>query len=98
MDREWHKEPERVKRSDVHDAIMALRCPTVYTTNYDRWLEFAFEHSKRRFVKIANVGDFTSTRDSTDDATQIVKLHGDFDFDGSLVLTESSYFSRLSFE
>jgi hypothetical protein len=30
--------------------------------------------------------------------TQIVKLHGDFEDDSSLVLTETSYFERLAFE
>jgi len=32
------------------------------------------------------------------DATQVVKFHGTFDDDASLVLTESSYFDRLDFE
>ena len=32
------------------------------------------------------------------DATHIVKFHGTFDDDASLVLTESSYFDRLEFE
>ena len=30
--------------------------------------------------------------------TQIIKFHGDFDDDTSLVLTESSFFQRLDFE
>jgi hypothetical protein len=30
--------------------------------------------------------------------TQVVKFHGTFDDDASLVLTESSYFERLNFE
>jgi hypothetical protein len=34
----------------------------------------------------------------TSGAVQIVKLHGDFDDDDSIVLTESSYFDRLSFD
>ena len=72
-----------------------LGCPTIYTTNYDRWLEIAFARRNKSFVKIANVGDFTKIRDGI---TQIVKLHGDFEDDGSLVLTETSYFERMSFE
>ena len=31
-------------------------------------------------------------------ATQIVKFHGDFDDDASLVLAETDYFERLSFD
>src|SRR3954463_1180654 len=30
--------------------------------------------------------------------TQIVKFHGDFDDDGSLVITETDYFNRLAFD
>jgi hypothetical protein len=33
-----------------------------------------------------------------DGALEIVKFHGDFDDDNSLVLTESSYLERLNFE
>jgi hypothetical protein len=64
-------------------------------TNYDRWLEIAFQRRHKSFVKIANVGDFTKISDGV---TQIVKLHGDFEDDSSLVLTETSYFERLAFE
>jgi hypothetical protein len=95
MDREWHKQLDRVDSSRVHQAIMNLDSPIIYTTNYDRWLEIAHERRKKRFVKVANVADFTKIRD---DATQIVKLHGDLDDPESLVLTETSYFRRLSFE
>ena len=95
MDRTWHTNLARVDSSRIHQAIVDLDVPTIYTTNYDRWLETAFERRSKQFVKIANVGDFTNIRDNL---TQIVKFHGDFDDDGSLVLTETSYFERLSFE
>jgi hypothetical protein len=95
MDRKWHANESRVKASAVHNAILDLDCPIIYTTNYDRWLELAHSHRSRDFTKVANVGDFTKIRDGT---TQIVKLHGDFDDDQSLVLTETSYFDRLSFD
>jgi hypothetical protein len=95
MDRLWHKDESKVDSSKIHQAIVNLSCPTIYTTNYDRWLEIAFERRKKSFVKIANVGDFTKIRDGV---PQIVKLHGDFDDDTSLVLTETSYFERLAFE
>jgi hypothetical protein len=95
MDRTWHQNEERLDASDVHQAIVDLRCPIMYTTNYDRWLEIAFDRRGERYVKIANVGDFTRISDGV---RQIVKLHGDFEDDASLVLTETSYFERLSFE
>ena len=95
MDRTWHKDEHRVDSSPVHQAIVNLKFSTIYTTNYDRWLEIAFQRRGEKFTKVANVGDFTKTQDGV---TQIVKLHGDFDDDNSLVLTESSYFERLAFE
>jgi hypothetical protein len=95
MDREWHKDPARVDSSGAHSALLDLDFPIVYTTNYDRWLEIAYERRGIAYTKIANVGDFTKIRDGV---PQIVKLHGDFDDDYSLVLTETSYFDRLTFE
>jgi hypothetical protein len=95
MDRNWHNDEAKVDSSRIHQAIIDLGCPIIYTTNYDRWLEIAFERRKKPLIKIANVGDFTKIREST---VQLVKLHGDFEDDSSLVLTETSYFERLAFE
>ena len=44
---------------------------------------------------IASIDDIAT---APADATQIIKFHGTFDDDASLVLTESSYFDRLEFE
>ncbi len=95
MDRAWHSNPERIDASRIHKAIIRLHFPLIYTTNYDRWLEIAFERSNEKFIKVANVGDFTKIKEGV---TQIVKFHGDLDDDSSLVLTETSYFERLAFE
>lgn len=95
IDKAWHKDEARVDSSAVHQAIMALDFPIIYTTNYDNWIEIAYERARRPFSKIVTVGDFTRL---TNDATQIIKFHGDFSDDKSLVLTEASYFDRLSFE
>jgi hypothetical protein len=95
LDRKWHENESQVDSSRPHQAIVNLKFPTIYTTNYDRWLEIAFDRRNVKRVKIANVGDFTLDRRG---AVEIVKLHGDFDDDESLVLTEESYFERLSFE
>ena len=95
MDIHWHKDEAEVDASEIHQAIVDLECPIIYTTNYDRWLEIAFERRGKKITKIANVGDFTKIEEA---ATQIIKFHGDFDDDSSLVLTETSYFDRLNFE
>jgi hypothetical protein len=95
MDREWKVSEERVRDSRVHQLIVELDFPLIYTTNYDRNLEAAFEAQGRSYAKIANERDLIFAEAK---GTQIVKFHGDFDDDASLVLTESDYFSRLSFD
>src|SRR5690606_27048665 len=97
MDVEWHSAGKRqaVAESAIYRSIVELEFPVIYTTNYDRYLEWALEAHGKKFVKIINVADLVS---APSDAVQVVKFHGDFDDDESIVLTESSYFERLDFE
>ena len=95
MDREWHRGDISVQASRAHELIATGRFRLIYTTNYDRWLENAFDHFKRPYVKIVSVADLARL---DPDATQIIKFHGDFENDNSIVLDESSYFRRLDFE
>jgi hypothetical protein len=94
MDRNWSISRKKVEQSELHRLIVALDFPIIYTTNYDRNLEVAFGIHGRDFVKVANARDVAQARR---DVTQIVKFHGDFDDDASLVLTETDYLDRLSF-
>jgi hypothetical protein len=95
MDREWHRGDIEVRKSRAHELIAKGRFPIIYTTNYDRWLECAFDKFERRYVKIVTVADLARIDPQT---TQIIKFHGDFENDESIVLDESSYFRRLDFE
>ncbi|MBY6414421.1 SIR2 family protein [Rhodococcus sp. BP-252] len=95
MDTNWHAESIRIEESAIHRAIVDLEFRSIYTSNYDRWIEKSFDHWNKPYHKIANVADIAR---SPIDTTQIIKFHGDFDDDDSLVLTESSYFRRMSFE
>jgi SIR2-like domain len=95
MDRNWKVSDEKVRGSKMHELIVALDFPIIYTTNYDRNMEAAFEAHGRPYVKVANARDVAKTQDGV---TQIVKFHGDFDDDQSLVLTETDYFNRLAFD
>lgn len=95
MDREWSVSREKVRQSEIHKLIVSLDFPIVYTTNYDRNLEAAFEIHGQPYVKIANAKDIAN---ASSGPTQIVKYHGDFDDDASLVLAETDYFDRLSFD
>ncbi|MFL5238405.1 MAG: SIR2 family protein, partial [Rhizomicrobium sp.] len=81
--------------SRLHKLIVELDFPTIYTTNYDRNLETAFEVLDKPYAKISNAKDITSARSGV---THIVKFHGDFDDDASLVLTETDFLNRLAFD
>jgi hypothetical protein len=94
LDKAWHAGVD-ISKSEPHRLIVDLDFPLIYTTNYDNWLEEAYTFYKRSYSKVINVGDLVGLRA---DATQIVKFHGDFSDDDSIVLTESSYFDRLDFE
>lgn len=95
MDVNWHGKEIEVEKSEVHEAIVKAGFRKIYTTNFDRWLERACDHWKVPYRKILTVKDLTAERN---DELEIVKFHGDFDDDQTLVLTESSYFERLDFE
>lgn len=95
MDSTWHPASIDVTRSEVHNLILDLDFPIIYTTNYDRWLENAYEARGKPFHKITSVADLARPHSM---ATEIIKFHGDFDDDDSIVLTEASYFERMSFE
>ena len=94
LDKHWNVGKD-IKESPVHKLITELKCPIIYTTNYDNWIEKAHEAYGIPYKKIVNVGDMPRIKD---DEIQIVKFHGDFTDDDSIVLTESSYFDRLNFE
>src|SRR5579862_520731 len=96
MDRSWHPDSIEIRNSKVHRLLVELDFPIVYTTNYDRWLERAYEAHGKPIHKIASVGDLVKTKPGV--STEIIKFHGDFDDDASIVLTESTYFERMSFE
>jgi hypothetical protein len=95
LDRNWKVASDRVAESRLHKLIVELDFPAIYTTNYDRNLETAFDVHDKPYAKIANAKQIA---DATDGVTQIIKYHGDFDDDSSLVLTETDFFDRLSFD
>jgi hypothetical protein len=95
MDRNWKVSEENVRKSKLHDLVVALDFPIIYTTNYDRNIEVAFEQHGRDYVKVANARDIAKIREGV---PQLVKFHGDFDQDDSLVIAETDYFNRLAFD
>ncbi|MDN7134552.1 SIR2 family protein [Pseudidiomarina terrestris] len=95
MKRDWHPDHVDVGVSGIHECIVKLGFKAIYTTNYDCWLEQAFDYWKRPYCKITCVSEMPN---ASEEDTQIIKYHGDVESPRSLVLTESSYFERLSFE
>lgn len=95
MDTEWNVSTEIIKKSLIYETIVKLNFPLIYTTNYDHCLETAFTAWNKKYKRIVNVDDFVNLNSAE---TQIVKFHGDTISDPSIVLTESSYFERLSFD
>lgn len=95
MDREWHKPDTDITKSEIHRLITLGKFSRIYTTNYDRWLEIAHDKFEVPYDKVASVADLVSV---TDGRRQIVKFHGDFDDDASIVLDETSYFQRLNYD
>jgi glycosyltransferase involved in cell wall biosynthesis len=95
LDRNWRIDPNRIAASQLHRLIVELDFPTIYTTNYDRNLGTAFEVSGKAYAKISNAKEIASAPAGV---TQIIKFHGDFDDDDSLVLTETAFLNRLAFD
>lgn len=95
MDRNWNVDDALLRGSKVHRQIVDLGFPLVYTTNYDNNLERAFDLHGHKVYKIASVVDIA---DAKPDRPHVVKFHGDFSDDNSLVVTETDYFERLEFE
>ena len=95
LDVKWHNAKIDISKSEAHRLIAELDFARIYTTNFDRWIERSFDHLGKPYHKITNVNDIAGSRPGT---TDIIKFHGDFDQDESLVITESNYFDRLEFE
>jgi hypothetical protein len=94
MRREWAVTDEKLAASHIHRLIVRLEFPLIYTTNYDRLLERAFELHGVAFNKATTAKDI-ARRDAS--LPTIVKFHGDLD-DGAVVLTETDYFRRMAFD
>lgn len=94
MQENWRTEPKTIAASPIHQLIVSQDFSTIYTTNYDHNLEAAFDAAGKAYRRVVTAGDLP-VRDR--DVTTIVKFHGDLTDPDSLVIAESDYFSRFSF-
>lgn len=91
----WVPRDETESGSAIYDLIVTLDFPIIYTTNFDRNLEAAYERRGRDYLKVVGAHDVAR---ASEHGCQIVKFHGDLDDPDSLVLTESDHFDRLAFD
>lgn len=95
LDRKFNPSDDAVKASRAHMALTKFRTPVIYTTNFDDLIERSFELNNTKHQRVSNIGDMLH---NNKDHTEIVKFHGTFDDDKSIVFTEENYFERLEFE
>jgi hypothetical protein len=89
---------EALKASAIHTELARLdKCPVVYTTNYDNFIERAFRLHGRDCTVVALESHMGVAR-SNGAACEVVKFHGDFNYPERMVVTESHYQERLAFE
>ncbi|WP_161499351.1 SIR2 family protein [Flavipsychrobacter stenotrophus] len=88
----------KIRTSDTyqnHLKILAMNPPIIYTTNYDNALEEAADLISKKYLKIVGLNDIVA---SPHGSNQIIKFHGDFQDDQSIVFTRSDYDERLKIE
>jgi hypothetical protein len=95
MKARWRVSDEEIRSSRLHELIVSLDFPTIYTTNCDANLENAYRVHGRPYKKVTNARDLAH---ASPEVTLIIKYHGDFEDMASLVIAETDYFERLSFE
>lgn len=81
--------------SSPHVELVNLGARRIYTTNYDDVIERVLAGLGEPYTVVATVRHVAKSDGRT---VEIVKYHGDLQWENTLVLTESSYYDRLNFE
>lgn len=84
-----------VVSSTPHVELLNLGAPQVYTTNFDDLIERTYRELHQPMEVVALSRDVATAAGKH---TEVVKYYGDLRYDNTLVLTESSYYTRLDFE
>jgi hypothetical protein len=80
---------KNVPLTENHRLIAKLPVETVWTTNYDRLLERAFEEAGKLYDSKVTTGDFSTTERGRE--VTIYKMHGDITHPDEAVLTKEDY-------
>ena len=91
MKANWIVSNDEIKRSSIYKHIIKLNCNRIYTTNYDDFIEKAYDINGIKFKAITRIEDFIHEPNEV----EIIKLHGDLNESGSIVIAESDYYDRM---
>jgi len=92
LDRTMQPPQDALQNSVIHKSLIELnRCKIIYTTNYDNYIERSFDFARRPYHVVALEGHIKPY----DEQCEIIKFHGDLDFEETMVLSESDYEKRL---
>ena len=85
---------DAIKNSVIHNELAAMtNCLTMYTTNFDDFIERSLGLHSRAFQAVA-IEEHMRRSSAT---TEVIKFHGDWNHPDRMVLTESDYERRMEF-
>ncbi len=101
LNRLIHDGKYSVEASRPHIQLTEIQCTTIFTTNWDHWIERAFEktgvslHTVREAADLLAASHTLSCPSYPDASTTLIKYHGDINHQGSIVFSIRSYFDRI---
>lgn len=90
-----NKVRNELETSTIYEDLFKMDFPVIYTTNFDHLLE---EYYSLKGCKVNSVVKIEDMENIHDNSIRIMKFHGDIDERDSIVLAESQYFERMSYE
>lgn len=92
--RNMNPSDEDLENSVIHRELAQLtKCPIIYTTNFDDFIERSFRIHGRSHKAVA----IESHMGLPGENTEVLKFHGDWNHPDRMVLTESDYERRMEF-
>lgn len=95
MHRFLHPADKEILDSPIYNTLVDLDFPFIYTTNFDDIIERAYQLKGVPYQAISDLEDLLST---DKDVNQVIKIHGTYNDDSNIVISESHFFNRLEFE
>lgn len=80
---------EFIRPTPSHQALVSLRLPLLFTTNYDELIEAAYLRASQQLRVSVNEAEFKTHRVTSE--SHLVKLHGSIDQPETIVLTRADY-------